>query len=258
MTGPSPASHDEDGERPGIAVIDTTLRASGPPTLSPGELREEQARSLSEPQTSHPVLVPFFLAIDLLYGRRASIEKFVVLEHLAQIPYRSWERIAQRGVRRARGRSTLARRIQQRVAEARAQHDNEQWHMLVMEQLVSSKAGQVSWWRHRALPRVLALPWHVATWLLHLLQPRWSYRLNAAFEAHAERTYMGYVAAHPELDATPFGGVLANRWSHDVTVADVLRQIGHDERVHKLNSERAADSDGPAVDRPAEEVRRAA
>ncbi|MGH9033943.1 MAG: hypothetical protein ACRDZV_17605, partial [Acidimicrobiia bacterium] len=42
-----------------------------------------------------------------------------------------------------------------------------------------------------------------------------------------------------------FDGVLAARWTTAVTVADVLRQIGHDERMHKLDSERAAEGDPP-------------
>ena len=61
------------------------------------------------------------LTITVLYGRRPSLQKFLVLEHLAQVPYRSWERIAQRRIARTRGRSSLARRIQERVEDARAQ-----------------------------------------------------------------------------------------------------------------------------------------
>ncbi|MGV3758913.1 MAG: hypothetical protein ACO1PW_05135 [Actinomycetota bacterium] len=220
--------------------VDTSVHASGPPTLRPDALRVEQERSLAAPARRDLVLLPFFAAIDLLYGRRPSIEKFLVLEHLAQVPYRSWERVAQRRIARSRGRSAMALRIQQRVAEARAQHDNEQWHMLVMEQLVSETRGRVGRWRHRLIPRLLALPWQATTWLLHLVRPTWSHALNASFEAHAERSYMSFVAMHPELEHTPFEGPLAARWRSPVSVADVLRQIAHDERMHKLHSERAA------------------
>ncbi len=227
-------------------ALDTALQAAGPPTLTPGQLQLEQQRSLSAPRRRHnPLLLPFFVSIDVLYGRRPSFEKFLVLEHLAQVPYRSWERVAQRRIARSGGRSVLARRIQRRVAEARAQHDNEQWHMLVMEHLVARNGQPLTRWRHRLLPRLLAMPWQLTTWLIHLVRPQWSYQLNAAFEAHAERSYMHFVATHPETEHDTFDSVLATRWTVPVTVADVLRQIGHDERMHRLDSERAAEGDGP-------------
>jgi hypothetical protein len=222
-------------------TTDTAIHAAGPPTLDPARLRLEQRRTLSAPEARPDLALRLmFASVDVLYGHRLSIEKFLVLEHLAQVPYRSWERVAQRRIARTRGRSLLARRIQLRVAEARAQHDNEQWHMLVMEDLIARQGGPLQRVRHRLLPRLMALPWQVATWVLHLVRPAASYRLNAAFEAHAERCYMRYVAEHPETERQIFGGPLADRWSGPVTVADVLRQIGHDERVHRHDSERAA------------------
>jgi hypothetical protein len=241
---PTPAPH-----LPSRPAADTALHAPGPPTLEPARLRHEQQRTLAAEAGPRParILRMMFGSIDLLYGRRPTIEKFLVLEHLAQVPYRSWERVAQRGVRRSRGRSALARRIQERVAEARAQHDNEQWHMLVMEELIAREGRSLGRWRHRLLPRLMALPWQVFTWVLHLANPAASHRLNAAFEAHAERTYMAYVAAHPETERQPFTGPLADRWPGTVrlTVADVLRQIAHDERMHRLDSEHAATPTAP-------------
>jgi hypothetical protein len=241
-TAPTAATTTLLRERPAAATTTATPPEPGPPTLPPDLLRYEQHVTLAEPhERPGLVLRTMFGSIDLLYGRRGSLEKFLVLEHLAQVPYRSWERVAQRRVARTRGRSVLARRIQRRVAEARAQHDNEQWHMLVMEDLVARRGRRLRRWRHRIVPRLLALPWQAACWMLHLTRPAWGYRLNAAFEAHAERTYMAFVAEHPETEHQPFTGPLADRWpDRTPTVADVLRQIGHDERWHRLDSERAA------------------
>jgi hypothetical protein len=163
------------------------------------------------------------------------------------VPYRSWERVAQRRLARTEGRSALARRIQVRVAEARAQHDNEQWHMLVLEDLIARSGRPLGRWRHRRLPRLMALPWHLFTWVLHVVRPAWSYRLNAAFEAHAERQYMTFVEQHPELDHMSCDGPLAARFAWPVSVADVLRQIGHDERMHRLDSEQRAAEQGAAL-----------
>jgi ubiquinol oxidase len=209
----------------------------GPPTLSPGALRAEEQATLTTPrQRSHPVIVVMNVVISVLYGRRASLQKCLVLEHVAQVPYRSWERVAQRRITRTRGHSTMARRIQARVADARAAHDNEQWHMLILEDLLARRHHRLARFRFRILPRLLAGPWHLATWLLHLRAPAWSYALNAAFEDHAEREYMRFVTTNTQFEHQTFDGPLTHRWTHPVTVADVLRQIGHDERCHKLDS----------------------
>lgn len=222
------------------------VRSAGPPTLSPGALRREQRTTLTTPRGRRNTVVSTLnLVVSLLYGRRASLPKFVVLEHLAQVPYRSWERIAQRRIAHTRGRSTLARRIQMRVAEAREQQDNEQWHMLVLEELLARRGHRLGRLRYRLVPRLMAAPWQLATWILHLLKPRWSYLLNAAFEDHAEREYMRFVATNPGLERELFTSELADRWDHPVTIADVLRQIGHDERCHKLDSVAAARDDEP-------------
>jgi ubiquinol oxidase len=223
-------------------------RPVGPPTLTPAGLRLEQDVTLNAPRgRANPVVAGLNVFMDVLYGRRPSLTKFLVLEHLAQVPYRSWERVAQRRIARTGGRSALARRIQVRVAEARGQQDNEQWHMLVLEELLARRRHRLNRFRYRVLPRLLAAPWQLTTWLLHLAKPAWSYRLNAAFESHAEHEYMRYVADNPQHERELFAGELADRWDHPVTVADVLRQIGHDERCHKLDSIAATDDEPQAA-----------
>ena len=52
----------------------------------------------------------------------------------------------------------------------------------------------------------------------------------------AEHGYMSYVAAHPGLEDQPDPGTYAGQYGHYRSVADLLRQIGHDERIHKLDS----------------------
>ncbi len=69
------------------------------------------------------------------------------------------------------------------------------------------------------------------------LRPDWSYRLNADFEDHAEHEYMTMVTEHPAWDSTPFESTFDDDFGHFASLADVFRQIGHDERVHKLESE---------------------
>jgi hypothetical protein len=206
--------------------------------LAPAALHKAQADTLATPRLGYdPFSRVMFLTIDLLYGRRRSLEKFLVLEQLARIPYQAWERLAQRAIAQSQGRSALARRIMERVVEARAQQDNEQIHLLVLEELLAQqRAAPLGRFRYRILPRLIAGPWHAFTWLLHLVCPAWSYRLNANFEDHAEHEYMAYVAEHPELDRQRVRSAIAADYGRFASLGDLLRQIGHDERVHKLES----------------------
>ncbi|HVL28682.1 MAG TPA: hypothetical protein VM390_11080, partial [Acidimicrobiales bacterium] len=74
------------------------------------------------------------------------------------------------------------------------------------------------------------------SWLLYVLRPRWSYGLNADFEDHAEHEYALYVHEHPELEEVPYDGLFADEYGRFQSLADLFRQIGHDERVHKEES----------------------
>ncbi|MBV9012445.1 MAG: hypothetical protein JO272_10420 [Pseudonocardiales bacterium] len=47
---------------------------------------------------------------------------------------------------------------------------------------------------------------------------------------------MELVAEHPEWENTPFKSVFADDYGHFDSLADLFRQIGHDEHVHKLES----------------------
>jgi hypothetical protein len=75
------------------------------------------------------------------------------------------------------------------------------------------------------------------SWLLFVLHPSWSYRLHADFEDHAVHEYMALVAEHPEWENTPFESEFASDFGHFTSLADASRQIGHDELMHKIESE---------------------
>lgn len=45
-----------------------------------------------------------------------------------------------------------------------------------------------------------------------------------------------FVREHPELERQPFDSVLSQDYGKFESLADVFRQIGYDERVHKEES----------------------
>ena len=171
-----------------------------------------------------------------------------MLEFIARVPYQAWERMGYLALARYRGRSSLARRVFERIVESRADQDNEQWHLLILQDLVQRRGLRQSFLLHRLAPWLIAFFFYHVSWLLFVIRPEWSYRLNADFEDHAEHEYMAYVAEHPELETEPDPGTYAAQYGQYGSLADLLRQIGHDERTHKLDS--LANMRAPRFPRP--------
>jgi hypothetical protein len=70
-----------------------------------------------------------------------------------------------------------------------------------------------------------------------VIKPAWSHRLNADFEDHAEHTYAEMVVANPAFETTSWDSTLCGEYGSYQSLADLLRQISHDERCHKQESE---------------------
>jgi ubiquinol oxidase len=209
----------------------------GPPKLGRHQLRIEQQRTLATPRRNYgPLARGLFALLDVIYGRPRTLSKFKVLEVVARVPYQAWEHVAYVAVTHRYSRPTFARRIFERVHESRDQQDNEQWHLLILEELVDRSGRRENFVRYRLLPQALAFVYYQLSWLLYVLHPAWSYALNADFEDHAEHEYALFVEEHPELDDEPYEGQFAEEYGRFATLSDLFRQIGHDERVHKHES----------------------
>ena len=177
-----------------------------------------------------------FLSMDLVYGRKRTLSKFKVLEIVARVPYQAWEHVAYVAMTHKHGEPNFARRIFEFISESRAQQDNEQWHLLILEELLHKQGAREGFLRFRVFPQLLAFFYYHISWLLYALRPDWSYKLNAQFEDHAEHEYMEYAAANPQFDETPFESTFEEDYGSYSSLGDLLRQIALDERHHKEES----------------------
>jgi len=98
------------------------------------------------------------------------------------------------------------------------------------------KGTREGWAKFTLFPQALAFVYYQLSWLLYVICPAWSYRLNADFEDHAEHEYALLVEEHPEWERQPFESAFAYDYAQLDTIADLFRQIGYDERVHKQES----------------------
>ncbi len=212
-------------------------RPPGPPKLAPAALLAAQEQTLRTSRLRYSLLArALFKTMDLAYGKERTIVKFTVLEFIARVPYQAWERMGYLALSRQRRRSAVAKRVFERIAQTREEQDNEQWHLLILQDLVQRGGLRQSFLLHRLAPWLIAFCYYHVSWLMFLIRPEWSYRLNADFEDHAEHEYMLYVAGNPGLESRPAPGTYGAEYGHYDSVADLLRQIGHDERRHKLDS----------------------
>ena len=201
------------------------------------DLRQEEEKTFASPRRRYCFLAHLlFVSLNLFYGRKRSLQKFKVLEVIARVPYQAWEHVAYIAMTHTYKWPGFARRIFDFVKEARQQQDNEQWHLLILEEMTAKKALQENFFLHRLMPQAIAFFYYHVSWLLYVMRPAWSYALNADFEDHAEHEYMEFVREHPELEQEPFESDFGKDYGEFESVADLFRQIALDERLHKEES----------------------
>ena len=176
-----------------------------------------------------------FWMMDALYGKERSLEKFRVLELVARVPYQAWENVAYVAVTHTARQTGFARRVFDRVRTARFEQDNEQWHLLILEELTAGQARP--WIRTRIVPQLLAFFYYQLSWLLFAVRPAWSYKLNADFEDHAEHEYALLIEENPVWEHQRYEGQFTVDFGAFDSLADLFRQICYDERLHKEESE---------------------
>ncbi|WP_337289080.1 alternative oxidase [Candidatus Methylomirabilis sp.] len=206
-------------------------------TLTAEQRRQAQQVTLGSPRMRYSILPRLlFMTMDLVYGRKKTFSKFKVLELIARVPYQSWENVAYIAITHMYADREFARRVFDRVKEAREAQDNEMWHLLILEELTHARGIKENVLLHRILPQVIAFTYYQICWLLYVIKPSWSYLVNAQFEDHAEHEYMEFVAENPQFESEPFKSLFEEDYASFESVADIFRQIGHDERMHKEES----------------------
>lgn len=159
-----------------------------------------------------------------------------MLEVIARVPYQSWEHVAYVAMTHTYTQPDFARRIFEFVKESRAQQDNEQWHLLILEELTHKKQIHENFFLYRLFPQFIAFFYYHVSWFLYVIKPSWSYALNADFEDHAEHEYMEFVRENPSFEREAFESDFKKDYGDFSNLAELFRRIGLDERIHKEES----------------------
>ena len=201
------------------------------------DLKAEQIKTLQSSRRRYGILAKIlFSGMDLVYRKKRTLSKFKVLEVIARVPYQSWEHVGYIAMTHTYGKPGFARRIFEFVKESRQQQDNEQWHLLILEEMAQNRKIKESVIFHRIIPQIVAFVYYHISWLFYVIKPSLSYELNADFEDHAEHEYMEFVQENSDFEREPFESEFEKDYGRFESLADLFRQIALDERHHKEES----------------------
>jgi ubiquinol oxidase len=79
-----------------------------------------------------------------------------VLELVARVPYQAWENVAYVAVTHTASEPGFARRVFDRVRINRWEQDNEQWHLLILEELLARTGVRESRLKYYHVPQAIA------------------------------------------------------------------------------------------------------
>ncbi len=120
------------------------------------------------------------------------------------MPYQSWEQTAYIAITHVHERTEWRQRIDERVLETRAQQDNEQWHLLILDEQITQSGVAEGRIKYFWIPQLIAVTYYQVSWLMYVFKPKWSYQLNADFEDHAEHEYAHLVSENLEWEGRLF------------------------------------------------------
>jgi len=206
------------------------------------DLVQEQEKTLQVPRLhSNLILKSMYVTFDLVYGFKRTLPKFMVLEILARYPYWAWETGSYKRLSRLFSRTTPptpdeVELLMSHIEFGREAQDNEQFHMLLLADIIRQQGGKLGWFKHFFVPRLLAFVYLFLTKAIYRVKPEASFAMNAAFESHAEGQYMLLVKENPQWESEPVESVYFKYYPKQRSLSDLLRRIALDERDHMNHS----------------------
>jgi hypothetical protein len=192
--------------------------------------------------TYRPGLLPRFLGGilvwcgNIIYGKPSYL-KFRAVEVIARVPYHSWASGAftllslfYTDERRALKLSAIAK-------FARFASDNETMHVVVISALARKEqsAGII---RHTIIPLLFAFFYFWLSYIIYLINPRWSLETNYLFEQHAFDQYSLFLKDNEEmLRSKPIESEFLTWYGrHPRSQYEFFQSVRNDEIVHRNQS----------------------
>jgi hypothetical protein len=134
---------------------------------------------------------------NLVFGDKPSYGKFKAVEVIARIPYQSWEVASYMFLTFFYANEQKAIALSNTSRFGRAAQDNETMHVIVISQL-AKKYGEDNFFIHTLIPLVFSFFYFVGSFILYIINPKYSFELNYLFESHAFEQYARFINDHED------------------------------------------------------------
>ncbi|OGG72812.1 hypothetical protein A3A38_00670 [Candidatus Kaiserbacteria bacterium RIFCSPLOWO2_01_FULL_53_17] len=182
---------------------------------------------------------------NLVYGHEPSYLKFRAVEVIARVPYQSWSSAVYTLLTFFYSDEKKAMALSNASKYARIAQDNETMHVVVISQLAKGeeRAGFI---RHTLIPMLFAFFFFWASYILYLVNPRYSYELNYMFENHAFEQYSLFLEKRgEELKKKPIMSEFLTWYGrHPRSQYEFFLSIRNDEIIHRNTSLKEIDAHG--------------
>ncbi|MHB1163343.1 MAG: alternative oxidase [Minisyncoccota bacterium] len=173
---------------------------------------------------------------NLVYGKPSYL-KFRAVEVIARVPYHSWSSAAFTLLTLFYADEARALKLSTISRFARFASDNETMHVVVISALARKEqpAGVI---RHTLIPMFFAFFYFWMSYLIYLINPRWSFETNYIFEQHAFDQYSLFLRDNEaSLKAKPIESeFLAWYGRHPRSQYEFFQSVRNDEIVHRNQS----------------------
>lgn len=198
------------------------------------DMKKEQEACLARPRMSYgPMVKLLFWAFDVAYGKTTTLGKVRLLEILARIPYQAWEFRQYHRLGFEYHESQRVKEAQDLLNWSRHAQDNEEWHLLVIDEKMAQDGIRQNWFWNVLAPRIAVFKYRLLTRIMAFFNIQAALRMNAEFEDHAEHAYFQFVLDHPELETQKVTAPTALEVAPFKNWAEVFRRIALDERDHR-------------------------
>lgn len=142
-----------------------------------------------------PKILGWFIVVcgNIVYGKEPSFLKFRAVEVIARVPYQSWSSAAYTLLTLFYTREDKALSLAESKLFSRHANDNETMHVITLSQIVKEEHKKVDPIRHTIIPMLFAFFYFWASYVLYLINKKWSYELNYLFESHAFSQYSIFI-----------------------------------------------------------------
>jgi len=135
---------------------------------------------------------------NTFYGHEPSYLKFRAVEVIARVPYHSWASAAYTMLTATYTDEKKAMRLSNVAKYSRVAQDNETMHVVVISQIAKKEGERAGFFLHTLMPMLFAFFYFWWSYLLYLVNPRYSYELNYIFENHAFEQYSRFLETQGE------------------------------------------------------------